>query len=207
MKLGYEDIRIKPLNLLLTDLAGGLCILLVAFLFFSGVYGRTFERELKSLIPFIPILAIGLALGAAYIIYTFRLVEPNLDPNKPPRLSQRTAATLIACGSISFFIFIESHIEFNIERIHFVKYTMLGFLGFFSLDRGSALFRLLLAIAITSTIGSLDEIAQYFIPNRVFDLRDIFINVSSAIFGCLLARASLYWLHIRHLQNNAHSGC
>ncbi len=81
------------------------------------------------------------------------------------------------------------HLSRPEEKIHLVEYALLGLLleRSFPSPRG-----LWLAFFLVTISGVLDEIIQYFLPNRVFDPRDIFMNVTSGVFGVCLARFGLF---------------
>lgn len=81
-----------------------------------------------------------------------------------------------------------------IERVHFLKYGSLSFFLFFSCYSQRAPRARLLArtLGIAMAAGILEECAQHFLPGRVFDLRDISLNLSGAILGALLAVVTAY---------------
>jgi hypothetical protein len=74
------------------------------------------------------------------------------------------------------------------EAIHFIQYGLLGFFLFRALrqhmdDKGIYL----AAFLIGTLIGTFDEILQWMVPGRYFDLRDVGLNaLSSALFQILL---------------------
>ena len=68
------------------------------------------------------------------------------------------------------------------ERSHLIEYSVVAAFVYQSLlerhtQRGNVPVPALLAIAITSAAGILDELIQYFLPNRHFDTTDILFNV------------------------------
>lgn len=77
-----------------------------------------------------------------------------------------------------------------VERVHVLEYGLLGFLLYRALfpRRGEgggdpALF--VLALAVLSTAGTLEETVQWLVPRRVGDIRDVGINAVSALVGLL----------------------
>ena len=78
-----------------------------------------------------------------------------------------------------------------VERIHFVEYAVLGLL----ISRAVNV-RTLLGIIYTgclvTLIGAVDEIIQWFLPNRVGDMRDVFMNSVGGLSGLWLGRF-LFW--------------
>ncbi len=71
------------------------------------------------------------------------------------------------------------------ERLHFLTYGLLGWLICWSL-RSTGLMspRLwLTALILVWLAGGIDELIQWFLPNRVFDVRDILFNGTAGMMG------------------------
>ncbi|MBU1566717.1 MAG: VanZ family protein [Proteobacteria bacterium] len=70
------------------------------------------------------------------------------------------------------------------ESIHFIEYGILSVLFFYALS-----FRLsnwsiyVVAVLLSSLIGTLDEVVQWFTPQRFFDFRDIWLNSSAGFLA------------------------
>ncbi|MEA1927346.1 MAG: VanZ family protein [Candidatus Auribacterota bacterium] len=94
-----------------------------------------------------------------------------------------TLIILLASGVIySFFLRLPE------ERIHLVEFGLLGILACTSFrgrrsDNWIWIWKPLLFIFL---VGSADEIFQWFLPDRVFDLRDILFNTLGGIWGIWL---------------------
>lgn len=75
------------------------------------------------------------------------------------------------------------------ERMHLLTYGMMALLVFsavrFKLE-GRVLF--LTSLAIVSAIGALDELIQYYLPNRFFGFDDMALNVIGAVSGLMIIR-------------------
>jgi VanZ family protein len=82
----------------------------------------------------------------------------------------------------------EAHcIKYPEERIHFVEYAVLGVLLYFALREGILGRRLILYIpALVFIIGLGDELIQGILPNRVYDFRDVLMNLAGGILGELI---------------------
>lgn len=79
------------------------------------------------------------------------------------------------------------------ERIHLLEYGFLGFLVFNVYPPAwGDLSRYWHSFLTVSFFGTLDEIIQYFIPNRVGDVRDIILNIISGLLGLLLVAVFSY---------------
>ena len=80
------------------------------------------------------------------------------------------------------------------ERVHFAQYAVMALLArnaFASQwpGRTGATRAMLGALAITSSLGVVDEGVQGLLPNRVFDLRDIALNLGAVAVGLSLDEA------------------
>lgn len=84
----------------------------------------------------------------------------------------------------SLAIFAASKMPLLEERVHLIEY---GFLGFFAgKDYRGVKFGLFWTAIFIFLIGTADEIYQRFLPQRVFDLRDIFFNLAGGTLGIIL---------------------
>ncbi len=76
------------------------------------------------------------------------------------------------------------------ERLHFIEYGILVFLVYraliLDLKGGWAYFG---AFVLTSLLGVGDEGIQYLLPNRYYQLQDVFLNSISAVLGLILVFA------------------
>jgi hypothetical protein len=132
--------------------------------------GRSFFGYVVLFAAAITFLALG------YFLY-FRL--------KIRRLSNYVWLGLISAFYVYFTLKLWANPE---EAIHFIQYGLLGFFLFRALhhhidDNGIYLAGFLLG----TLIGTFDEILQWIVPGRYFDLRDVGLNaLSSALFQILL---------------------
>ncbi|MCI5064142.1 VanZ family protein [bacterium] len=72
------------------------------------------------------------------------------------------------------------------ERMHLVKYGLLGYLAYWPSSRG-ALVGFFRAVGIALVVASIDETVQYFLPYRYGDLRDVGFGVLGGAFGATFA--------------------
>ena len=78
-----------------------------------------------------------------------------------------------------------------VERIHFIEYAVLGIL----ISRAVNVINLQGIIYtgfLVALIGAVDEIIQWFLPNRVGDMRDVFMNAVGGLSGLWLGQF-LFW--------------
>lgn len=67
------------------------------------------------------------------------------------------------------------------EIIHLVEYAILGYL-FAAVPAVGVIWSLVIA----SGIGILDEVIQFLLPNRYFELRDVAMNIVSVVVGVII---------------------
>ncbi|MDD9943096.1 MAG: VanZ family protein [Myxococcales bacterium] len=80
------------------------------------------------------------------------------------------------------------------ERVHFLQYAVMALLARNALSsrrpgQVGAARALLGAVVLTSALGVADEGVQWLLPQRVFDLRDIWLNVGAVVVGLALDEA------------------
>ncbi len=81
-------------------------------------------------------------------------------------------------------VFAFTSLESIEETMHFVEYSILSILIYRALSSAYQSHKLYtMAIAITFVLGWLDEVIQYFVPSRVYDIRDVFLNVLGGCVG------------------------
>ena len=77
------------------------------------------------------------------------------------------------------------------ERMHVIEYGLLGWLIGWSLSSSPMTFcRIFSGALLGWTIGLGDEIIQYFLPNRVYDIRDVILNGVSVTLGLIFFMTS-----------------
>lgn len=79
-------------------------------------------------------------------------------------------------GIIAIAIF--KLVPLPIERIHFIQYGILGWLAYWAGGKKAFLYVI--------AIGIVDEIIQGILPNRFFDIRDIFMNTIGGGIGIVM---------------------
>ena len=116
---------------------------------------------------------------------------------------KKSALFLVSVGGISLLCFIiYQFIPNPYEFTHLPEYAILSMLLVWALSNKKVMrtntkkeknIRLaisknlyFLSAIITGLIGTVDEIYQYFLPNRYFTVYDIFLNILGAILGLLI---------------------
>ena len=78
------------------------------------------------------------------------------------------------------------------EKMHIIEYGLLGWLIAWAIgnNKKSKFFYMTLGILLGWIIGWGDEIIQYYLPNRVYDIRDVLLNGLSVTIGFLFFQIS-----------------
>ena len=103
----------------------------------------------------------------------------------------------VALGVIAAYLLMFARMSTAAERTHVMEYGIVAILVHAALtERASNGFPVpapaFLAVAITGSLGVLDESVQYFLPSRVFDLRDMLVNVLASAMA-IVAVTALGW--------------
>lgn len=69
-------------------------------------------------------------------------------------------------------------IPLPVERVHFVEYGVLGWLSYRAFGKKAVIYVIF--------IGIIDELIQGVLPDRFFDLRDIFMNITGGGIGIVM---------------------
>jgi glycopeptide antibiotics resistance protein len=154
--------------------------LYVSLIFISAPYAlklwNFWEKKLKiNLTMIFSLFGVGIFFLLFYFLIktkTQRLLEGGI------------ILTGIFLGSTSLFLFFTSH---PIERIHLFEYGFLSYLVFQALKyKGRGKRNYIWGISIVILIGVFDEVFQWFLPQRFGDIRDVFLNSFSGLFGFLV---------------------
>lgn len=135
---------------------------------------RTLDRRAPWLLMGGMVAMALLSVGALWIV---TLVDRG-ERRPLPLIVLATATGFFALG---FYI-----PAFPSERVHFLEYGLLGMLILrASLRTMPQSWRASfgLAAVVLCTIGTLDEIIQFLLPNRFFDWRDLWFNLIGGLLG------------------------
>ncbi|MCB0323967.1 MAG: VanZ family protein [Bdellovibrionales bacterium] len=183
------EVRMSPA----TRLARIGALLTMILLFIGAQYGRALEGAYRNLIPLIPYVT-GLAALASIIavaVYARTKHSLRIEHLQFRRVLRAVAVALL--GGLPLVALVESLIVAPIERMHFLKYSALTFFIYFSFASPKHIPRLFSAVLFAASFGSLEECAQYFHPERVYDPRDILLNGIAAVSGAVFVLVLLEW--------------
>ena len=94
---------------------------------------------------------------------------------------------LLIISPLLLLTYLSLSLDVWVERIHFVEYAVLGLLISRTVNVNT-LQGIIYSGFLVTLIGSVDEIIQWFLPNRVGDMRDVFMNSVGGLSGLWLGR-------------------
>lgn len=156
-----------------------------AVLVLSAPFVGRIRGQVRTAFPgqFVTIVGggIAIALGAAFILAIMRIREQR-------RLRYALLALSLAFGAAYSYAMRTGNPEVDaVEHFHFVEYglvTLLFYRAWRPLDDGAVFVLPVLAALI---VGALDEWFQWFIPVRVGELRDVFLNGAAIATGLIFS--------------------
>jgi len=80
-----------------------------------------------------------------------------------------------------------TNFEIPEERVHFIQYGLMAWLARGALGWSAPpLLAYLGAFLLASGVGYVDELVQGILPSRLYDLRDVLLNMQAAFLGVVL---------------------
>jgi hypothetical protein len=163
------------------------CIASIAVVLASPFMGQlqSFLRRSLSTRNYVLLFGVGVLISivAAILIAFVRIRE---------RRAMRFGLLIIALAFGGSYMWATStpYPEVNaVERVHFVEYGLIAFL-FFRVWRDTGdLSVFILPLLAAFTVGTFDEWLQWFIPVRVGEAHDVFLNLAAIVCGLLFALA------------------
>lgn len=104
----------------------------------------------------------------------------------------------VAVGIAILYSVTLSYIEHPEERIHVIMYGVVALLIYAALLERSVYGKRIttipiVVVAVTAALGSIDEVLQLILPNRVFDVHDILYNILASVMA-VISNGSLRWM-------------
>ncbi len=125
-------------------------------------------------------VAIGLAIAYALVRIRYRRLQ---------RLA--LLAVAVVFGAAYMWLNGTPYPEVNaVERVHFVEYGVVALL-WYRVSRTADASMIVLPLLVSFMVGTFDEWLQWFIPVRVGEAHDVFLNLASIACGLMFAVALL----------------
>jgi hypothetical protein len=163
------------------------CIASAAIVLVSPFMGQlqSFLRRSLSTRAYVLLFGVGVlaAVGAAILIAFVRIRE-----QRGKRFALLAAALVLGGGYM--WLNATPYAEVNaVERVHFVEYGFIAFLFYRAWRPAGDLSILILPVLAGFMVGTFDEWLQWFIPVRVGEAHDVFLNLTSIVCGVMFAVA------------------
>ncbi len=153
----------------------------VALIYATLSIVRTIQRFLEGVLGqsgFGLVLTAGLVgVGIWFVVKVLR------------RLEGPAAKLLVAGVALAYAYFLWS-LDVAVERVHFLEYGLLGYLGYRVLHhrrRDASVFAA--DFVLCALVGLADEGIQWVLPRRVGEVRDVWINILASFLGLVLIAA------------------
>ena len=174
--------KINKTNLISKNRLWILIIIYVIFIYVSLPFFPAFITTLRGFFSKELLNLLSLALTISFFIMLSVWVY-----NKKYKAKQ----FLLIISPLMLLTYLSLSLDVWVERIHFIEYAFLGIL----ISRAVNVINLQGIIYtgfLVTLIGAVDEIIQWFLPNRVGDMRDVFMNSVGGLSGLWLGRF-LFW--------------
>jgi|TARA_Y100000294_G_scaffold62193_1_gene58951 VanZ family protein len=174
--------KINLLNLVSKNRLWAFIIIYILFIYVSLPFFPAFISTLRNFISKELLNLLSLVLSISF----FLLLSVWIYKKK-----YKAKQFLLIISPLLLLTYLSLSLDVWVERIHFIEYAVLGLLISCAVD-----VRTLLGIIYTgcliTLIGAVDEIIQWFLPSRVGDMRDVFMNSVGGLSGLWLGRF-LFW--------------
>ena len=159
-----------------------LIIIYVLFIYVSLPFFPAFIRVLRKFISKELLNLLSLVLSISFfLMLSVWIYKKKYKANQ----------FLLIISPLLLLIYLSLSLDVWVERIHFVEYAVLGLLISRAVNV-KTLQGIIYTGCLVTLIGAVDEIIQWFLPNRVGDMRDVFMNSVGGLSGLWLGRF-LFW--------------
>lgn len=148
---------------------------------FASVFGRIIVNRFGVLNSLAPCIEAFIVL--ALLLFSSRFVSNFPKAETHSGHIDRLELIASCCCLVVLVLVSETLIEVSVERVHFAKYGVLAFFFYFSRFLPARVQSIAGAVAAAALFGAFDESLQAFVPQRFFDLKDILLNFTGAVFG------------------------
>ncbi len=176
-----EEKNIKS-NLISKKTLWILIIFYVFFIYISLPFFPTFIDTLRLFVSKESLNFLSLALTILFFLMLSVWVYKK---------NYKSQQFFLVISPLILLIFLSLNLEVWVERMHFVEYAFLGLL----ISRAVKVINLqdiIYTAFLVTLIGAVDETIQWFLPNRVGDIRDVFMNSIGGLSGLWLGQF-LFW--------------
>ena len=177
-----KGVKINILNLVSKNRLWVLIIIYILFIYVSLPFFPAFISVLRKIISKELLNLLSLALSISFFLLLSVWIY-----NKKYKAKQ----FLFIISPLLLLTYLSLSLDVWVERIHFIEYAVLGLLISHAVDVRT-LPRMICTGCLITLIGAVDEIIQWYLPSRVGDMRDVFMNSVGGLSGLWLGRF-LFW--------------
>jgi len=174
--------EINILNMISKNRLWTLIIIYVIFIYVSLPFFPAFISTLRDFISKESLNILSLVMSISFFLLLSVWIY-----NKKYKLNQ----FLLIISPLLLLTYLSLSLDVWVERIHFIEYAVLGLLISRTVNV-RILHGMIYTGCLVTLIGAVDEIIQWFLPNRVGDMRDVFMNSVGGLSGLWLGRF-LFW--------------
>ena len=174
--------KINILNLISRKRLWVLISIYILFIYVSLPFFPAFISTLRNLISKELLNLLSLVLSISFFLLLSVWIY-----NKKYKAKQ----FLLIISPLLLLTYLSLSLDVWVERIHFIEYAVLGLLVSRAVDVRT-LSGIIYTGCLITLIGAVDEIIQWFLPSRVGDMRDVFMNSVGGLSGIWLGRF-LFW--------------
>lgn len=160
------------------------CLAAVAVIV-SAPFIRDIRDWIRGSFPghFVTVVAVAVA-GA--IVAAILTAFVRIRDRRVPRYAAIASALLLGTGYALWNAQGISEVD-TVERFHFVEYGLITFLFYRSWRPIGDASILVMPLFAGLVVGTLEEWLQWFIPGRIGDMRDVFLNAAAIVCGLLFS--------------------
>ena len=174
--------KINILNMISKNRLWLLIVVYVLFIYVSLPFFPAFISTLRGFISKELLNLLSLVLSISFFLMLSVWIY-----KKKYKLNQ----FVLIISPLLLLTYLSLSLDVWVERIHFVEYAVLGLLISRAVNVRT-LHGIISTCCLIILIGVVDEIIQWFLPNRVGDMRDVSMNSFGGLSGLWLGRF-LYW--------------
>ena len=174
--------KINILNLISKKRLWVLISIYILFIYVSLPFFPVFINVLRSFISKELLNLLSLVLSVSFFLLLSVWIY-----NKKYKVNQ----FLLIISPLLLLTYLSLSLDVWVERIHFIEYAVLGLLISRAVNVRT-LHGIISTCCLIILIGVVDEIIQWFLPNRVGDMRDVIMNSIGGLSGLWLGQF-LYW--------------
>jgi len=174
--------KINLLNMVSKYRLWALIIIYVLFIYVSLPFFPAFISTLRNFISKELLNFLSLVLSISFFLLLSVWIY-----NKNYKAKQ----FILIISPLLLLTYLSLSLDVWVERIHFVEYAVLGLLISRAVNVRT-LHGIIYTGCLVTLIGAVDEIIQWFLPNRVGDMRDVIMNSVGGLSGLWLGRF-LFW--------------